>query len=145
MSAVPDRIDTAPLDHSVLSPQPFQEHLGWRITRFENRCCELELLIRPHHLNRNGIVHGGVLMSMLDSASGLAVAWEAGRDKPLPTVTVSLTCNFISAATSGRLIAMAKVDGGGGRIQSASATLTDQSGQLLATSLGSFRRFVTPP
>lgn len=132
-------------DYGLLPPQPFQEHLGWRVTRCGDRLCELDLLIQPHHLNRNGIVHGGVLMSMLDSASGLAVAYQSGTAKPLPTVTVSLTCNFISTTSAGRLIAIGRVDGGGGRFLSTTATLSSDDGRLLATALGSFRRFVTPP
>ena len=53
------------------------------------------------HENRQGAVHGGMLMTFADHAIG-ATAWEAsGRRK---SVTMQLDCQFVSAAIPGDFI-----------------------------------------
>lgn len=131
-------------DNAGLTVTPFQSFLGWRVLRWEAGLCELVLDLEPQHLNRTGVVHGGVVMTLLDTASGLAAGHRTDATQPQPTVTISLTCNFIASAAAGRLTALGRVEGGGGRVLSTSASLRDGNGRLLATAVGSFRRFATP-
>lgn len=59
------------------------------------------LLAGPQHSNVHGIVHGGMLMTLIDNALGLTV-WEAtGRQ---PAVTMQLNTQFIAAARPGDFI-----------------------------------------
>ena len=44
----------------------FAAHLGLEIVDWTEAGPVLALEVAPHHLNRNGAVHGGVLLSMLD-------------------------------------------------------------------------------
>lgn len=127
-----------------LTITPFQRYLGWRVLRWEPDLCELALDLEPQHLNRTGIVHGGVVMTLLDTASGLAAGHAPNASQPRPTVTISLTCNFIAPSRAGRLVALGRVEGGGGRVVSTSASLRAADGSLLATAVGSFRRFARP-
>ena len=53
------------------------------------------------HENRQGAVHGGMLMTFADHAIG-AIAWEAGGRRKC--VTMQLDCQFLSAAVPGDLI-----------------------------------------
>jgi uncharacterized protein (TIGR00369 family) len=54
-----------------------------------------------HHANPLGILHGGVITSLIDHAIAL-VAWEAaGRQ---PTVTVQVDTRFLNAARVGDLV-----------------------------------------
>lgn len=52
----------------------------------------------PHHANRGGVVHGGMLVSLMDHALGSLCFMAAGR-KACSTIT--LDCNFVSAGRPG--------------------------------------------
>jgi uncharacterized protein (TIGR00369 family) len=61
----------------------------------------LAFLAEPKHLNRRGVVHGGMLMAFADQALGL-FAWEAnGR---LPQATIQLDTHFISPVQAGEFV-----------------------------------------
>lgn len=53
------------------------------------------------HRNENGVVHGGMLMTLADQVLGLTVVQALGNS---PAATVSLNCDFIDAAVPGDLI-----------------------------------------
>jgi len=59
----------------------------------------LGMLIEPRHLNRLDVVHGGVLMTLADNAIGEAVIHVF--DEPINSVTVSMSCEFMSPARLG--------------------------------------------
>lgn len=59
----------------------------------------LGIRIEEHHTNMRGIVHGGMLVTIADSALG-SVLYGA-RTPPQPMVTVSLTTDFIESAYPG--------------------------------------------
>ena len=59
------------------------------------------LVVEDRHLNGAGIVHGGLLVTLADSALGLTVWDAAGR---VPCVTVQLNTQFISAVLPGEFI-----------------------------------------
>lgn len=59
------------------------------------------LLLSPSHLNPAGVVHGGLLETLMDHALS-AIAWEAaGR---APCVSLQLDSHFLSAARAGEFI-----------------------------------------
>lgn len=58
-------------------------------------------LATDKHLNRNGTVHGGMLLTFADKAMALT-AWEAGG-RP-SHATIQLDTRFIRAVTSGRFV-----------------------------------------
>ena len=59
----------------------------------------LGIRIDDRHTNMRGIVHGGMLVTIADSALG-TVLYNA-RKPPQPMVTVSLTTDFIESAYPG--------------------------------------------
>lgn len=58
-------------------------------------------LPQAHHANAAGVVHGGMLMTLCDQVLGLTVRANAGTHA---VVTVSLTCQFVTAARPGNWI-----------------------------------------
>lgn len=98
--------------------------------------CSLE--IGPAHLNRMGLLHGGFVSMLLDNGCGVAVRHALG-DIDASVMTVTLTVNFISAASSGTVVATGRVTGGGRRLKFAEAELRHQSGRLLATATATFK------
>jgi uncharacterized protein (TIGR00369 family) len=70
----------------------------------------IEIALRPHHANRFGTVHGGVVMALMDAA-GLWAGASAARTPPRAS-TVSVTCNFVRAVRvdeAARLVAQARI------------------------------------
>ena len=59
----------------------------------------LGLRIDERHTNMRGIVHGGMLVTLADSALGTVL--YSSRKPPQPMVTVSLTTDFIESAWPG--------------------------------------------
>ncbi len=89
-------------------PEGFKaiEHTGPFLARNGPLYCKkqdgklvLGLRIDERHTNMRGIVHGGMLVTMADSALG-TVLYNA-RKPPQPMVTVSLTTDFIESAWPG--------------------------------------------
>lgn len=69
--------------------------------------------VAPHHCNRSGVVHGGVLMTLADSVMG-RLASEQWRE---PGLTVQIDVKFVAAAHEGDwLEARAKVRHRTGRL-----------------------------
>lgn len=62
----------------------------------------------PQHHNQGGIVHGGLLVAMLDTVLGTAVSFTLSEGEW--TATQSLTTDFLRPSTGGRLRARGRVD-----------------------------------
>ncbi len=56
--------------------------------------------VGPNHLNGSGFTHGGLLMTVADAVLGSTVARRVGH----MCTTISLNCDFISAAQQGERI-----------------------------------------
>jgi len=59
----------------------------------------IAMRMEEKHLNTRGIAHGGMLVTLADSALGIALSMS--RTPPQPMVTVSLTTDFVEAAKQG--------------------------------------------
>jgi uncharacterized protein (TIGR00369 family) len=55
--------------------------------------------IEQRHTNIKGMAHGGLLVTLADSALGMAIALETADQKPM--VTVNLSTDFVEAAYPG--------------------------------------------
>ena len=93
----------------------FNVYLGTELRRMERGEAEMTLELAPHHLNGRGVVHGGVLASLLDSALGAAVI--SSIPKEWWCATISLSVQFLEGARRGRLTAQARVIRRGGRVE----------------------------
>jgi uncharacterized protein (TIGR00369 family) len=58
--------------------------------------------VEPWHLNINGVVHGGVYATILDTAMGAAVITHLGEGET--TATTSLYVEFLRAARAGETL-----------------------------------------
>ncbi len=58
-------------------------------------------LAEPRHANSAGLVHGGMLATLMDHALS-AIAWEACERRPC--LTVQLDIQFLSAVRPGKLV-----------------------------------------
>ncbi|MBK8121622.1 MAG: PaaI family thioesterase [Sulfuritalea sp.] len=101
----------------------FLRSLGpWYCSRDHKQQMILAIRIEERHTNIRHIVHGGFLVTMVDTAMGIVVS--SSREPPQPIVTVSLTTNFIASAEPGDwLEAHVDIDRIGGRLAYASCAL----------------------
>ena len=136
MTDDPSRIN---LDYERDNRSPFQELMGYRLESWSPDYAALTYEILPQHLNRTGRLHGGVLASLLDTAAGFAGCYCATPGEKRTTVTLTLSVNFVAAASAGTLLIESRRTGGGRSVFFADATVKDAEGRLIATGSGSFK------
>ena len=81
---------------------PFGELIGWRLLQRENGSSRYELDVAPHHLNPNGVLHGGVLFALADNGMGSALTTLLGEHEQCASIAVNIT--FLKAVTAGTLV-----------------------------------------
>jgi uncharacterized protein (TIGR00369 family) len=123
------------LDHDI----PFLHWMGANLTEWGPEHALLRLQIAPQHLNRSGVVHGGVYAVLADAACGLAGCWSDDAARPRKSFTLSLTTSFLGTATAGCLLARGSLRRRGQRIYFSTVEITDDAGGLLTLGEGSFR------
>ncbi|MBE1283869.1 MAG: hotdog fold thioesterase [Rhodobacteraceae bacterium] len=102
--------------------------------------CTVTLDLEPRHLNRHGILHGGMVATLLDVVCGNTASHYFDPVDHAKLVTVSLNINYVGAGRAGRVTATAKSAGGGKSIAYVNGELRDAEGQMLATASGIFKR-----
>lgn len=92
--------------------------------------------VEGRHLNRNHHLHGGIAMTLLDNAAGVAVGLTAVPGGRNPSLTMALNTHFLAPGLPGRVTATARITGGGRRIKFIEAELRHEDGTLIATATG---------
>ena len=88
----------------LVKPSPFLMMLGPVYARGMGPAMTMGFHVGHHHLNRRGILHGGVVASLADAALGYCLAEPASgdsREGVLAMSTASLTVDFIASAGEG--------------------------------------------
>jgi uncharacterized protein (TIGR00369 family) len=117
----------------------FGRVIGYKIKGAGPEGAKVVLKVRPAHLNRSGVVHGGVLMTLLDVACSVAGQHVPPGEPPLLSASISITTSFVGNVDKGTLIATAQRTGGGKRIFFAKGEVRDARGALIAQGEGVFR------
>lgn len=121
------------------TPYALQEHLGYRITKWEENLAVIELELTSLHMNRHNIPHGGIYALLIDTAAGFCGTNQGPVGKSKKAMTLSLTCNFIAQPKGKRLIATGRKVGGGRKSFFSTVDLKDETGVLIATGQGTMR------
>ena len=90
--------------NQVLRQQPFSVLLGAALTELSSGKVELQVSIRPEHLQQHGFVHGGVLSYCADNALTYAGGTALGQS----VVTSEFKINYLRPAIGDVLIARAE-------------------------------------
>ena len=117
----------------------FHRVLGYRQAAWEEGVAVIELTIESHHLNLAGVIHGGVITSLLDIAMAEAGTYCSFAGRMRKAITLSLTTTFTGQCSGGVIRATGTRRAGGSRIFNSSGEVRDEDGQLLAIGEGTFR------
>ena len=110
------------------------DFLQAKVVPTSDGCVRLELEVKPHHSNPYGILHGGVLTTMADTAMGAACLMKNKK-----VVTVSMTLEFMHAVPIGsKIITDAKILHEGRQIFICECNLIDAEGNLYAKAHATF-------
>jgi len=131
--------DAFPHDPQLL-PGRFADLLGYRLVAWEPDRAEVELLLEERHLNRSGLMHGGVLTTLIDVACGYAGTHCSLPGNVRGALTLQLSTQFVSTGRRGqRLTASGRKTGGGRSVFFAAAEVHDEAGRLVGRGEGVFR------
>jgi uncharacterized protein (TIGR00369 family) len=84
------------------------------------------------HYNPIGVAHGGLAMTLLDSAMGCAVQTQVPPGVAYSTLEAKTNLTRAITASTGKLRAIGKVVHFGSRVATAEARLVDGEGKLYA-------------
>ena len=129
----------APQD-TTTQQSPFTDHLGFTLLEWREDFARIALDLQPFHLNRNGIAHGGVILSLIDDTAGAAGNWCSVPGNLRLSVTVDLTVSFVGRAAAGRLTATARVIGQGRSMFFVRTDVVDDAGALVGFGQSTHRR-----
>jgi uncharacterized protein (TIGR00369 family) len=122
---------------------PFNRFLGIEVDRLGEGRAVATVELKPHHLNRRGVAHGGVITALMDSALGGAVIDAVPREYWI--ATTSLTVQFIGGPREGTVTATGEVTRRGSKVAFASGEARDANGKLLATAQGTWHLWSRHP
>jgi uncharacterized protein (TIGR00369 family) len=123
----------------------FNKELGFRMVEWSAAHAVLALDLEPWHLNRSGIVHGGILASIIDAAGGYAGVYPVEEGRKRRCVTVTMTTSYLGQAKAGTITCTATRQGGGRTLFAATAEVRGADGALLAIGQGTYRYVAETP
>ena len=91
---------------------------------------------RSDHRNLQGLVHGGVLATLVDIAMGLAIRTVVGPSRR--HVTIDLGVHYLRPARPGRLESAGTVLRVGSQVGFAEGSVTDATGRSLVRASGTY-------
>jgi acyl-CoA thioesterase len=119
-----------------IAASPF--HAGFGVSVEQARSGEVRLgwNARPEHRNLQGLVHGGVLATLVDIAMGLAVRSVVGPARR--HVTIELTVHYLRPTVPGRIEAVGTVLRVGSQIGFAEGSVIDDADRILVRASGTY-------
>jgi len=114
----------------------FHSWAGIEVVEARSGSVTVSMTVTDRHVNLQGLVHGGMLAILADTACGLSIrsALEPGRLH----VTADLDIHFLAPAKPGMLIGRGKAIKVGRSLAFAEASIEDSEGRLLAKAQSRF-------
>jgi len=115
-----------------LPPAPISVTLDFTLTEVEPGHAVFEVVPSERHYNPIGVVHGGLALTLLDSAMSCSVQSKVPAGSGYTTLELKVNLVRAITATTGRLRAIGKVVHLGKTIATAEGRLEDAQGKLYA-------------
>jgi uncharacterized protein (TIGR00369 family) len=114
----------------IVHTAPYPQLIGMKIAALEFDRCRIELALRNDHMQPFGIVHGGVLATLIDTATFWAAFMRLPEDAGL--VNVDLKLNYLKAVVQGHLRAEGECLRAGRQISYTVASVYNEDDELVA-------------
>ena len=114
----------------LIRDAPFPRLMGMRLEAIDMDSATIVLDIDERHFQPFGIVHGGVLATLIDTATFWAAFLRLPPDAGL--VNIDLKLNYLQPANAGRLTATGRCIRPGRTLSYTEAHVRDERGDLLA-------------
>ncbi len=114
----------------IINVSPFPSHMSMGLRSLDLDSAELEITLKKSHLQAYGIIHGGVLATLIDTATFWAVFMRIPDDAGL--VNIDLKLNYLKSVKRGRLIVKGRAIRSGNTISYAEASVFDENGDIVA-------------
>src|ERR1700723_2572713 len=116
------------------------KHFGFGLVAAERGKVVLRMRVGKKHLQVHGVVHGGILAALADTAGGLATYMACPRGTRVATIEMKI--NYLEAVEGGTVTAEAEVVRLGRHISVVDCDIRDENGRLVGKALMTF--FVGP-
>ena len=115
---------------------PYARLLGLELGEISEGVVSIHLKIRDELRQNQGVVHGGAVASLIDTAAAFAVLTQLEINERV--TTTDLTIHYLRPVGSGRLTARARIVRGGRRLFVLSVEVTNDQQILVATAVTSY-------
>lgn len=135
-----DSLKASGADVEALAQKAFENdqifrYVGFKVDKVETGSVQLSFPMSEKVTRWGGLVHGGVIMTAMDNACGLAVMTvNPGKNQ----VTMELKVNFLEQLTDGPFRVLGKVIRDGRTAIVAEAEVRDSKGALCAKGIGTW-------
>lgn len=123
----PDYIRTL---KETVKNSPYPKHMAMELDQIDYDSASIVINLAQCHLQPFGIVHGGVIATMIDTATFWAAFLRLSEDTGL--VNIDLKLNYLAQVSEGRLVAEATCIRPGRTISYSEANLYDDNKKLIA-------------
>lgn len=117
-----------------LAASPFHSAFGLEVVDAESGSVTLSWQASENDLNLQGLIHGGPLSTLADTAMGLAVRTAIAPGQR--HVTISMQVQFLRPGKPGRMRATGRVVRVGSTVAFAEAEVVDERERILVRSTG---------
>ena len=123
---------------AVFASVPYARFLGLQLGDVRAGEVTIYLDVRDELRQNQGVVHGGAIASLIDTASAFAVLTRIETNERV--TTTDLTIHYLRPITEGRMTATARVVRGGRRLFVLSVEVTNSARVLVATAVTTYIR-----
>ncbi len=122
--------------HAAFAQVAYGHLLKLELTAVVRGAAVVSLTLRPELTRMEGIMHGGALASLADTAAAFAVLSLLAPTEQ--TVTVDFTLHFLRPVKRGQIKAHARVLRAGRRLVTVAIEVLDEAQELVATALTTY-------
>ena len=131
-------IDPAKLQRAreAFASVAYAKFLGLQLGEFGNGEARIYLDVRDELKQNQGVMHGGAVASLIDTASAFAVLTQIEVHERV--TTTDLTIHYLRPITEGRMAATARIVRGGRRLFVLSVEVRNDRNVLVATAVTTY-------
>jgi uncharacterized protein (TIGR00369 family) len=122
--------------HKAFDDLPFAKLIGIELDQINEGVATLGLKVRNDLMQNNGVVHGGAIASLIDTAAAFAIVSVLPSGERV--TTVDITISYLRPLTTGRARATARIVRAGRRLITVSGEVLDDGGKPVATALTTY-------